>query len=184
MAFTATKAAGEMRVKTAIDKGAFPKHFKSNLKVVFASRSLLVHRSTGLNESKRKATARRSEQLQKQAPENLIRFMIAYPPTVWEGQRIMSNRTFERLFSASEPEPDLLAAPFFITFLRELRSSDPSGHGSLEGLIGVLDRCEDDRTGTNIHVGPDKQSQSVETNAQIRMELQGNASRFQVFSLG
>jgi hypothetical protein len=136
MSFTATKAAGEMRVKTAIDKGAFPKHFKSNLKVVFASRSLLVHRSTGLNESKRKATARRSEQLQKQAPENLIRFMIAYPPTVWEGQRIMSNRTFERLFSASEPEPDLLAAPFFITFLRELRSSDPSRHESLEGLIG------------------------------------------------
>jgi hypothetical protein len=48
----------------------------------------------------------------------------------------------------------------------------------------VLDRCEDDRTGTNIQVGPDKQSQSVETNAQIRMELQGNASRFQVFPLG
>lgn len=125
-----------MRVKNAIDKKTVPKHFRSNLRVLFAERRRPPFEcSINLNESKRKATARRSEELQKQAPENLIRFMIAYPPTVWEGQRTMRDGDFQRLLVASKPEPDLLTAPFIAIILRELQTSNLSKQNRFERLM-------------------------------------------------
>lgn len=113
------RSAGNNRIKKSVKAKTLPKHFLANLEKILATES-------SPDEAK-KATEQRRKTLQGQRPDKLIRFMIAYPPSVWERGRAMSDGTFRSLLGTFQQqelvmEPELLAAPFFSVVLDKLQA--------------------------------------------------------------
>ena len=130
-----TKAEGDARIVKAISKKSLPRHFVSNVKLLIA-RTSESHASSGKhNERNKTAMTRRCELLQAMDPQCLIRYMIAYPPTVWEGGRTMRGGDFQLLLKASKPEPALKAIEIVRIVLRELEATQTSIRQRLANVI-------------------------------------------------
>lgn len=79
-------AEGKERVKKISREGAVPKHFESNLRLLFGTRDGV----------KNKSTNRRCLTLRKLPAMNLVRWAMEHPLAIWSGGRI-SDRTFSQL---------------------------------------------------------------------------------------
>jgi hypothetical protein len=128
------KLDGDKRVHTAIAE-ALPKHFISNLRIIIDGTRLNSRSVSKDTKDKKRATARRCACLRDKGYGDLIRWSIAYPPTVWEGGRRMRDDTFSRLLADSAPEPELQSAPFFQVVLRELENMDLATPGCVDRVV-------------------------------------------------
>lgn len=132
--FPVFKSDGDKRVHTAITD-ALPKHFFSNLRIILNGMRVETRSISKDTQSKKRATARRCACLRDKGFGDLIRWSIAYPPTVWEGGRRMRDNLFSRLLAASAPEPELQSAPFFQVVMRELENMDLAAPGCVEKVV-------------------------------------------------
>lgn len=117
MHITSIKSAGDNRIKKAVKAKTVPKYFLANLEKILA-------KENASDEAKKGKDQRRST-LRDQSPDKLLRFMIAYPPSIWERGRTMSDGTFRSLLSKQHDlviEQELLEAPFFSVVLNELQA--------------------------------------------------------------
>lgn len=133
--FVERKEKGDAHVRKAISKDTLPPHFASNVKVLIVTTSASFTPHGKHNQRNKKSIIRRCELLQAMDPQYLIRFMIAYPPTVWKGGRSMRDGEFRRLLVLSEAEAELAATTFFEVVLCELRKTQISIR---QRLVNVL----------------------------------------------
>jgi hypothetical protein len=89
-------AEGDKRVKRIVDGGALPRHFDSNLKLVFGAPE----------EVKSMNTIGRCSTLRALPVMNLIRWAIAHPHTVWSGGRV-SERGFCELVEQTKKQTEV-----------------------------------------------------------------------------
>lgn len=130
---TAFKTTGDKRVQQAISTG-LPKHFFPNLELIFGA-GRKTGQSAASEKTKTNSTSRRLQLLRRSESQILIRWSIAYPPSVWEGKRNMREDVFERLLTACFPEAELQSATFFQIVLRELSIVDHTAPQSVQKVL-------------------------------------------------